>query len=127
MMIISFAEFRDVNGNECDSILSGEHCDKYIKILINDSQVYRSATRWNDNVKTVFNEMYTTGKMMKNDKITLEIWDDDSGALGSQDDLMYRAYGTVNDCLQNKQTIQVYSTDSVLHWQLHWLPELAFD
>lgn len=82
--------WKDKTGTNCDP-LQAANCDPYIKILIDDQEVFRTKTHWHQNVVN-FDETFVSARMRKNASIAIEMWDDDStvGDWGTPDDLMAR-------------------------------------
>ena len=62
-------------------------CDPYVRILIQDQEVFRTTTKEEDN-QPKFHERFQTEKIFKKSKIEIQIMDDDTGY--SEDDLMSR-------------------------------------
>lgn len=75
-------------GHFCDDF---GPCDPYIKVLIDDIEVFRTETKTAQR-HPVFKETYYSPRMRKNAKITIEMWDNDNPqhCLGSPDELMSR-------------------------------------
>lgn len=90
--------FGDIKGNECESI--GDDCDPYVKLFINDQLIHKTATVENTLTFDV-NHDFISQLIPNTSVITIEIWDDDSGFLGSADDLVLRTNGDVSDFLKN--------------------------
>lgn len=91
------AAWKDKIGSNCDP-LQVANCDPYIKILVNDREVFRTKTHWQQNIVN-FDETYVSPPMLKNSSVVIEMWDNDStiGDWGTPDDLMSRwGIGTVD-------------------------------
>lgn len=91
------AGWKDISGKRCDT-LQIINCDPYIKILVDDQEVFRTKTQWHQNLVN-FDETYISPRMKKDSNIVIEMWDDDStvGDWGTADDLMSRwGNGTVD-------------------------------
>lgn len=82
-----------IDGSSCDIVLS--LCDPYVKLYIDDVQVLQTAAQEDlccYNVDTRF----VSKKISKSSKIRIEVWDDDSGFLGSPDDLILQTEGDID-------------------------------
>lgn len=89
---------RGFHDETCDFNVQG--CDPYIKILIDDREVHKTETQW-DTPHPIWDVTYKSKRMRKDARITIEIWDDDSGFLGSSDDLMLRWSTSIDELLRN--------------------------
>lgn len=66
---------------------------------MNDKEVFKSDTVW-DRHMPYFGETYHSPLMSKNARITIEMWDDDSGFFGSPDDLIIRWETSIDELLK---------------------------
>lgn len=90
--------WKDVKGRNCDNcFLCYNHCDVYIKILIDGKEVFRTETKW-DTSEPTFGSTYQS-KLNKNARITIEMWDDDVG--DTPDDLMSKWDNLTVESLRN--------------------------
>lgn len=69
-------------GSSCDVFTP---CDPYIKLFINDIEVYRTRIIY-DQEYVYFDETYSSEKISKKSKITIEMWDWD--AVSSHDSIL---------------------------------------
>lgn len=78
-----------MNGGNCDWGLTSlnAECDVYIKILINNQLDFQT-TKDANKAHGTFTLNYKTPKISKKSLIRIEMWDDDSGFLGTDDDLI---------------------------------------
>lgn len=75
-------------------------CDAYIKLLVDGTEVYRTDCRVNSHMP-YFGETYRSPRIHKSARITIELWDEDSGWMGSPDALMLRWETKIEALLQN--------------------------
>lgn len=90
--------YGDDDGAACEAI--GDSCDPFLKFFVNDNLIYKSETRANTLTFDV-NYHYTSELIPKTSTIKIEIWDDDSGFLGSESDLVLRTVGDISSFVQN--------------------------
>ena len=67
----------DLYGNTCDDWGA---CDAYVKLFIDGKEVYRTECCVNTHMP-YFGEQYRSPRMHKSARITIEMWDEDSGWL----------------------------------------------
>ncbi|XP_031630421.1 uncharacterized protein LOC116345309 [Contarinia nasturtii] len=87
----------DIFGNACDDWGA---CDAYIKILVEGKEVYRTECRVNTHMP-YFGETYRSPRIHKSVRITIELWDEDSGWMGSPDALMMRWETNIDQLVNN--------------------------
>lgn len=95
-----------MDGKQCDYALvqRKENCDVYIKIFINDKLDYETPKHVDQNHGTyTFN--YRSPRISKKTPIRFEMWDDDSGFLGSNDDLLLSKTLTVEELIKQRPTV----------------------
>lgn len=90
--------YGDDDGNACDSF--GGLCDPFVKFFVNDQLIYKSSSR-QDTISYDVNYHYTSELIPKTSTIRIDIWDDDSGFLGSEADLVLRTVGDVTSFVEN--------------------------
>ncbi|XP_037048076.1 uncharacterized protein LOC119082620 [Bradysia coprophila] len=95
LTIIRVSAHQLIDGSSCDTF---DFCDPYVKVSIEGHHVFTTSKKSNAPEATFF-ETFKTSRVQKTAKITLEMWDDDSGFLGSPDDLMLRADTTIGELL----------------------------
>lgn len=86
------------NTSECDCATFND-CDPYVKLFIDRATVLRTPVKV-DTHCTNFDTTFVSKKILRSTRILLEVWDDDSGFLGSNDDLLIRAGGNIDSFLQ---------------------------
>lgn len=89
----------EADGSSCETN-SNMECDPYLILYIDDEEVIRTPTR-EDTTHFDANVDYASKKILKTANIKIEVWDDDSGFLGSPDDLIMRTEGNVESFLNN--------------------------
>lgn len=103
---IEYRAIGDIEGNQCDNALVQlkEKCDVYIRIYINDKMDYETPKHENqDSGSFTFN--YRTPKVSKKTPIRFEMWDDDSGFLGSNDDLLLSKTLTFEELIKQRPLV----------------------
>lgn len=87
------------SGGLCDNGLGGHvECDPYVKIFINGFEDFQTSKKQNAPY-AYFCETFKTPLMRKTDPIKFEVWDDDSGFFGSDDDFMFGISTNVDQLL----------------------------
>lgn len=96
----------DVEGKQCDYgiIQRKENCDVYIKIFIDDELDYETPKHV-DQQRGTFTFNYRTPRINKKTPIRFEMWDDDSGFLGTKDDLLLSKTLTVEELIKQKSIV----------------------
>lgn len=125
------AAWKDITGRNCDP-LRIVNCDPYIKILIDDREVFRTKTQWHKNIVN-FDETYISPRMGKNSTIAIEMWDDDSTVddWGTPNDLMSRwGNGNVKKFMRySKLAGQQWNGkyQNKVHYSSSWIEEPSDD
>lgn len=94
-----------LNGGQCDYsfIQIKERCDVYIKIFVNDKLDYETKKHENQ-ARGSFTFDYKSPKINKKSaRIRIEMYDDDSGFLGSGDDLLMNKTLTIDELTKQKR------------------------
>lgn len=93
----------DYDGSRCDHYGTAEslRCDWYIRILIEQKKVFQSDTLWGE-LRPQFFKTFRSDKILKSARIEFQLWDDDSGSLGSEDELILTESGNVEYFLNKK-------------------------
>lgn len=83
---------KDSRGNECDNVVGyfdhGDSCDLYVLLFIDENRVFKSQIIENERFYYEFGDSFKSKKIRREAKIRIEVWDDDSGFLGSNDDFV---------------------------------------
>lgn len=112
---LTYWAYGDLNGEKCDKGISqqNENCDVYIKIFINNKLNYQTEKHENQHHGTyTFN--YRSPKTSKKSLIRFEMWDDDTGFLGTDDDLLLNKTFTIDELTkQNRIDIKAGTKKSI--------------
>lgn len=119
----SLRAFGGVDGSTCDTAATNQ-CDPYVKLFINGENVRTSGARANNCCHDV-DVTYTSKKIKKSSTIMIEVWDDDSGFLGSADDLILRSSGDVDSFLNEPIRLGaiIYNLQNQLETVSFWQDE----
>lgn len=98
IQIVHIYAHGEADGSRCDT--GGGLCDPYIKLFLNGKNVLQTLST-EDRCCFNPNVIYTSDKISKSSRIKIELWDDDSGFLGSADDLILRTEGNIDSFLRN--------------------------
>lgn len=113
--------YGDIDKKSCDPAEAKE-CDPYVKLFINGEEVHRSDSRTNIAIYDL-NYRYVSGKIPRNSKIKVEIWDDDLFTewflkpFSTDDDLVLQSEGDVDDFLNNPFRAGVITTGAQFNGQ----------
>lgn len=127
-MFLDAITIEDANGHSCDD---WDDCDAYIKVFIDGREVFRTDHKLNNHMP-YYGDTYRSPKMLKTARITIEMWDEDSSWIESDDDLILRWETNIDALLKNgihwsgrgniwKNKIVTASTwkDDYPDWELH--------
>lgn len=112
---MTYWAYGDMDGKKCDFGFTSlnEACDVYIKIFINDKLDLETTKHVNEFHGT-YTLNYKTPKISKKSLIRIEMWDDDSGFFGSDDDLLLSKTLTIDELTkQRKIEIKAGSTNFI--------------
>lgn len=112
--------YGDILKDKCDPAEAKE-CDPYVKLIINDEQILRSPSKTNTAIYDL-KYRYVSGKIPKNSRISLEVWDDDKfegilAPFSSSDDLVLETHGDIDDFLKNPFRPGVITTGAQFNGQ----------
>lgn len=112
--------YGEADKSQCD-LAEAKECDPYIKFFVNDEKIYQSPSRENIAIYDL-NYRYVSGRIPKSSTIKIEIWDDDqqTGVLSvfsSNDDLVLRTEGNIEDFLNNPFRAGVTTTGAQFNGQ----------
>lgn len=124
IQIKNIRAYGSADGSSCD-ISATSLCDPYVKLFINDEKVIQTDAQQNICCFNV-NATYQSIKIPKASTIKIEVWDDDSGFFGTDDDLVLRTEGDVNSFMNAPiRDGAVFSThrnsiETISIWQDEW-------
>lgn len=102
---------------KCDGdrfLFLSNKCDQYVRVLVDDQEIFRTSMKEDTNY-AVYNERFQMGIILKTAKITMQIWDDDTGY--SEDDLMSSCVTNIDQLLKIDT---LYCDGSTIKMSLEW-------
>lgn len=116
------------SGAHCDS--HNNLCDPYVKLLINDKEVYKTRAKLNRHVFDD-NVRFVSEIIPKSSKIKIEVWDDDSQEFlyWSEDDLIQREEGDIESFIKAPIRYGAHNSDlrNSLEVAVFWRDEYKYN
>lgn len=97
-------KYLDLKGDKCDFGISSlyETCDVYVRIYINNELDLQTRKDENKHYGTYILNCKTP-KISKKSLIQIEMWDDDSGFFGSNEDLLLNKTFTIDELTKQRR------------------------